>query len=414
MSASGLDEFTNYQEIAYQSIQGFGTDDGHWQFIASPLTENVEPDEIDKMISEANAYDFYYFDQTENAEWRNYKANSFNLVNGQGYLYANAENVNLIFKGEFNEDEMKNEELVYDAKATLAGWNLVGNPFPVNAYANRSYYVMNEDGTAIEPTTVSSATAIAPCMGIMVKAETTDESVTFSKTALETQGQNNGLLQIVLSKVVEPAETPTLRQAQGPALLDKAIVSFNASDALEKFVFNEDNAKLYIPQNGKDYAIAAIGKDVAHNVSTDICFKAAKNGQYTLSVNPENIELDYLHLIDNMTGADIDLLASPTYTFNATTGDYASRFRLVFSGQVDEPSAPDQPFAYYADDQIILTGIRGNASEASLQIIDVMGRVVASFGAHTRCVPTAGMPAGVYVLRFISGNDVKTQKIVVR
>ena len=31
-----------------------------------------------------------------------------------------------------------------------------------------------------------------------------------------------------------------------------------------------------------------------------------------------------------------------------------------------------------------------------------------------RCVPTSGMTAGVYVLRLINGNDVKTQKIVVR
>jgi hypothetical protein len=31
-----------------------------------------------------------------------------------------------------------------------------------------------------------------------------------------------------------------------------------------------------------------------------------------------------------------------------------------------------------------------------------------------RNVSTSGMPAGVYVLRLINGNDVKTQKIVVR
>jgi hypothetical protein len=41
--------------------------------------------------------------------------------------------------------------------------------------------------------------------------------------------------------------------------------------------------------------------------------------------------LDYLHLIDNLTGADVDLLQMPEYTFTAKTTDYASRFRLVFS-----------------------------------------------------------------------------------
>ena len=50
----------------------------------------------------------------------------------------------------------------------------------------------------------------------------------------------------------------------------------------------------------------------------------------------ENVEMDYLHLIDNMTGEDVDLLAgastgSATYTFEAKTTDCASRFRLVFA-----------------------------------------------------------------------------------
>ncbi len=46
--------------------------------------------------------------------------------------------------------------------------------------------------------------------------------------------------------------------------------------------------------------------------------------------------------------------------------------------------------------------------------MDVLGRVVASHGGHTRCVPAFGMPQGVYVLRLISGNEVKTQKIVIQ
>ena len=171
------------------------------------------------MLPTTGTYDLYRFDQSENAEWQNYKANSFNLVNGQGYLYANAEEVNLIFKGEFNEEETKEVGLAYDANAALPGWNLVGNPFPVSAYANRSYYVMNEDGTAIEPVAVSMETVIPVCTGVMVKADNTGETVTFSKTA--PSGQNNqGVLHIAV------AQTNT----RGNVVEDKAIVSFNAGD----------------------------------------------------------------------------------------------------------------------------------------------------------------------------------------
>ena len=192
-------------------------------------------------------------------EWQNYKflenTPNFFLTNGQGYLYANAEDVNVIFKGEFNEDETKEVELAYDADADFAGWNLVGNPFPVSAYANRSYYTMNEDGRAVEPNAVSSATAIPACTGVMVKADDQGETVVFNTTAPETVS-NQGGLRIALSQVVDRGGVST----GSTTLQDKAIVSFNAGDRLEKFVFNKDNARISIPQDGKDLAIACAEK----------------------------------------------------------------------------------------------------------------------------------------------------------
>ena len=71
-----------------------------------------------------------------------------------------------------------------------------------------------------------------------------------------------------------------------------------------------------------------------------VSFKAKENGTYTISVDVDNVEMAYLHLIDNLTGADVDLLPllrgtggltqPATYTFTANTTDDASRFRLVF------------------------------------------------------------------------------------
>ena len=381
--------------MAYTTISGYGEDEGNYRFIASPKMGNTAPATVNNMITETD-YDLYRFDQSENAEWRNYKANNFTLTNGQGYLYANAEDVNLIFKGEFNENETKEVELAYDANADLSGWNLVGNPFPVSAYANRSYYVMNEDGTAIEPVAVSMGTVIPFCTGMMVKADNTGETVTFSKTAPET-AVNQGVLQIAVAQANQRGAST------GSATVDKAIVSFNAGDRLEKFVFNEDNAIISITQGGKDFAIANAEK----MGEMPLNFKAVKNGQYTLLVNPEGAKMEYLHLIDNMTGTDIDLLASPSYTFDAETTDYASRFRLVFSASGDA-DGDNEDFAFVSNNDIIING------EGTVQVIDMTGRIIVSVDEGTRCIPTAGMTSGVYVLRLINGNDVKTQKIVVR
>lgn len=402
-TAANWSNYTNWIfPMSYTTISAHGESD-RWRFIASPLADSIAPTVVDNMITESN-YDLYRFDQTENAEWRNYKANNFNLVNGQGYLYANAEDVNLIFKGNFNEDETKNVKLIYDANASFAGWNLVGNPFPCNAYANKSYYTMNEDGSAIEPVAVSMETAIPACTGIMVKAENTGESVTFSKTAPET-AVNQGVLQIVLSQLApEPVEGSKGGVSTGSTTaLDKAIVSFNAGDALEKFVFNKDNAKLYIPQSDKDLAIACTDKQGEMPLN----FKATKNGEYTITIHPEVVELDYLHLVDNLTGVDVDLLVTPAYTFTAKTSDYASRFKLVFS--VCEDAVDDnENFAFVTNKDIIITG------EGIAQVIDMRGRVIVSVDEGTRCISTVGMTPGVYVLRLLDRNDVKTQKIVIQ
>jgi hypothetical protein len=61
-----------------------------------------------------------------------------------------------------------------------------------------------------------------------------------------------------------------------------------------------------------------------------INFKAAHDGTYTLMFEKEDLELKSLHRIDNLTGDVIDLLAMPSYTFEAKTTDHASRFKLVF------------------------------------------------------------------------------------
>ena len=136
-------------------------------------------------------------------------------------------------------------------------------------------------------------------------------------------------------------------------------------------------------------------------------FKAEKDGTYTITVNTENVEANYLHLIDNLTGMDTDLLSTPSYTFNATTSDYASRFKLVFSMNNNEDMSQANSFAYINNGEIIIS----NEGRATLQVIDVLGRIVSSEEINGECrISTNGMTAGLYILN-LNGM---TQKIVVR
>ena len=383
-------------------VAGYGDSDGGYVLLASPIG-TVNPENVTHMLE--NSFDLYDFDQnpSNGLEWRNYKANPFNLEAGKGYLYANSEDVLLIFPC---ETYTGSGEVTLNKTEGIdwSGWNLVGNPFGQMAYIvdGREFYTMNADGSELIPAT---STSIEAMEGIFVIADEDGETMTFTTE----EPDNNGRSMLALN----------ISQGRGPStgswttVIDRAIVRFGEGRQLPKFQMWGNSTKVYIQQDNRDYAVV----NAENEGEMPISFKAKENGTYTLSFSSENMAFDYLHLIDNMTGADIDLLHSqnviagedpqsltPMYTFTAKTTDYASRFKLVFvSGNAND----DNDFAFISNGNIIVNG------EGVLQIVDLMGRIVVSTDV-ARNVSTSGMTAGVYVLRLINGNDVKTQKIVVR
>ena len=394
-------------------IAGYGDGNDKWAFIASPLTANTDPTTVQNLIS-ASEYDLYQLNPGT-MMWENYKqhegnaASGFSLENGRGYLYATQSEQAIKFSGAnasaYNLDNTKEVTL-------QQGFNLVGNPFPRAAYINRSYYTLNSDGSAVS--TTPSTEYIPPCHAVVVEA-TNSESLTFSTKPLAQQSTgNNGGLQIALSQTV------ATRGGAEAKTIDNAIVTFNEGMELGKFYFGNQNANIYIPQDNKDYAIAysnGIGE-------VPINLKAHKNGLYTLTVSEtvnyqlSTVNLKYLHLIDNLTGNDVDLLQTPSYTFNATTTDYESRFKLVFATEGDGPSTGSGTFAFIdANGNIIVTAGPSTGSGTSiLQVFDALGRQVFAKELSTvnYQLSTANFPAGVFVLRLINGDSVRTQKIIVK
>ena len=389
-------------ELIKLTVAGFGNTDGKWIFVASPVVRDLGPKEVGNFVlNRPSDYDLYRFNQEAEAEWENYKnaehTEGFVLENGKGYLYARKNKGDVVFQGPFSEETETTVELAYNESATWKGWNLVGNPFPVPAYVNRNYYKMNAEGTGVEPVNVEENDApIDVCMGIMVQAGGSGETVVFSTTPFERQGGDRGNLSIVLSQ-----------NTRGNAVQDKAIVSFNEGNRLGKFYFGNSNANLYIPQGEKEFAIA----DAEKQGEMPLNFKAKMDGEYTISVDPGNVEMDYLHLIDHLTGADVDLLANPSYTFSAKADGYAARFRLVFSANnAQEMADENETFAFISDGNLIVNGT------GTLQVFDALGHQLLTKDLSTaNCqLSTANFNTGVYTLRLIKGGDMKTQKILVR
>ena len=372
--------------------------DGGYYLLTNPTLDEQDPEALGMT---ANNHDLYWFNQSEELEWRNYKQETFNLANGIGYLYANSESTDINFNGVLNPAGTDiSVPLTYDANASFAGFNLVGNPFVCNAYLadGRDFYILDDVGAEVTLSTITNS--IAPMQGVFVQAAADESELAFSTTE-PTPGR---ALNMSLTRN---------DGSRGSSIIDNARIRFGDGRGMEKFQLNPSHSKLYIPQEGKDYAVVNVGRDAACHVYTiPVNFKAEENGTYTLGFSTEAVEFNYLHLVDNLTGADVDLLAlrqaqgPAEYTFEAKTGDFASRFKLVFSTICGDADG-DNDFAFIFNGNIIVNG------EGTLQVIDMMGRVIASTDV-ARNVSTSGMTPGVYVLRLIYGDDVKTQKIIIK
>ena len=125
-------------------------------------------------------------------------------------------------------------------------------------------------------------------------------------------------------------------------------------------------------------------------------------GKYTLSYKA-NGNFSYLHVIDRLTGDDVDMLLDGTYSFIASPSDNPDRFIVKLSYNNGNNIIESETFAYQNGNDIIIDG------EGDLQVFDVTGRVVKT--QRMNGIQTINLNSqGVYIFRL---NE-KTQKIVVK
>ena len=369
----------------------------NWYTIASPV-KGIAPGDVTNLIqAEPTNYDLYYYDEV-NRIWKNHKANTIaNLTNGKGYLYWNSTGAEIAFPGELNSNDVEIDVTV-SGTGNLAGFNLIGNPFSHNIYKGAAgcailntyskavlsagFYRLSNSGSW--DASLDDGSAIKPGEGILVKATTAGVvTITNTASAPSSKANNDYIKFIVANSQYE----------------DATYALFNDEAGLDKINHrNADIPMVYIPQNGHNYAIATMSDETqAFNLN----FKAMTAGQYTLSFKAEG-NYSYLHVIDRLTGEDIDMLLDGEYTFIASPRDDENRFivRLRYNANCN---VEGDIFAYQNGSDIIVNG------EGELHIFDVMGRMIGT--QHINGVQTINVNAqGVYIFKL---NE-KTQKIVVR
>ena len=368
-------------------INGYASQTTGWHLIASPLAGQIDVDDVEHM--QDNEFDLYRFNQAANAEWENWKADGtdhyhFNLESGRGYLYANSGDVTLTFTG---TPYVGNGSvwITNTHYVEFEGWNLVGNPFSVEATIDQEdFYRMNDDGSEI---VLSTGNTVNPMEGIFVHTDFSGGYVTFSRYSQTAKGNNGNDASLVIN----------LSKGNRGSVIDRAIVRFDSESRMTKLQIFDGSTKLYIPQGGTDYAIAYSNRQG----EIPLNFKAKELGQYTISF--EGTDLNNIELIDLLENLVIDLGENPSYTFIGSPADRQARFIIKFeNSEVTESSAT---FAYQNGSDIIITG------EGELQIFDLMGRMVAKqYINGVENWRAASVQTGIYILKL---NE-KTQKIIVK
>ena len=341
------------------------------------------------------SYDMFAYDEAAQM-WRTQKnenATGFDkMYQGQGYIYRNSGN-ELSFVGNTNVGEIDyHQTITKTGTGDLAGFNLIGNPYThsitkgsgkaiYNANFSEGFYVLEDDAWV----TYSDGDEIKANQGILIKTSADVENFQIKDVKYVAPAKSNG---DNIKFIVSNGQS----QDVAYALFDKGI-------GLDKINHRSpDVPMLYINQDGQDYAIATMSDDTK---TFNLNFKAGKMGKYTLSFNA-NDHFNYLHLIDLLTGEDVDMLLEKEYSFIATPNDKDNRF-IVKLGYNAANNANNDIFAYQNGNDIVVEG------EGELQVFDVTGRQVKT--QRINGVQTINLNTqGVYIFKL---ND-KVQKVVVR
>lgn len=357
---------------------------GDWYTIASPLAANIATNTVSHLTTDNSGYDLYRYDEASSM-WENIKAHGdfTQLEVGRGYLYWNADGVDIEFAGKLRNDSVT-YDLTADGTGTYKGMNLIGNPFSQDITVNNITGATLTGGYVLSQAGAWSAeiTEFKPCQGFLVQVDAA-KTITISKSDAKSRANRNYIAFTVANSQYK----------------DLTYAMFEEGLGLNKI--NHRNASipmLYIAQNDENYAIATMSEETQ---SFNLNFKAMTTGQYTLSFKAEG-NYDYLHVIDRLTGEDIDMLLDGEYSFIASPSDNDARF-IVKLGYNANSNTENDIFAYQNGNDIIVNG------EGELQVFDVTGRMV--MNQHMNGAQTVNVPSqGVFIFKL---NE-NVQKIVVR
>ena len=401
------------------------------------------------------SFDFYFYSE-EYSHWINFKRegksgfydhwhqnetademhlnipydNEEEMKVGKGYLMAVSEPSILMADGVLNTGNVSAQVTrtqLYGYEEPLMGVNMVGNPYQsyldVDEFLTQNglntYYILDADAEGYIARVAGGSTPdnpedfvvnynapqyLHPHQAFFVRVQSSTP-LTFNKdmrsvtanSAFRKEAPHYAMVNMICSDAQGRNDIATIELDRPEMGGGEKIKGLRSGDANIWFSLGEQDLQV---------AFAPVGTS-----SAPLRFKAYNDGVYTLRWNMANADFHYMHLIDNITGANIDCLTASEYVFEGKTTDYSSRFRLVFDftgveENEDASSASQENFAFQSGDEVVVNG------EGVLEVFDINGHKVMGCEIHNGqsrvALPTVAN--GMYVLRLTDAKQVKVQK----
>ncbi|MFP4468895.1 MAG: T9SS type A sorting domain-containing protein [Bacteroidales bacterium] len=422
-----------------------------WQMISGP----VDMDILGSDFAPGESDDFYMYYDQDPGIWVNFKNRfvkdidiAFNdndanggteFVPGRGYLVSYDVGENKEFSGDLNANAVPFALDVNDPESDKSGaakswtyepgWNLIGNPYAsyidwdavvagnpgLLAENHAQVYDHNEGGGGdyVHPTTLK------PKQGFFVLAENAG-NLTF---------ENTHQVHAPVGKSHKVAAQDMLRlniahedyYSQTSVFLNpEASEDHDRYDASKMFSFNPDMPQIYSSTaDGRMVAINSL-PEIHEELVIPVGVRLPSEGEYTISLSEElgAFSSSPVYLVDHEAEKEVLLSEAGLYTFNvqnATEDSGANRFELRFGDAPTDTDIPEEETgmkAWAVDHALYL---ETSHPQTEVTVYDIQGRQMKQHrmdaGSEQLQLNTA---PGMYFVQMVSGNKVKTTKVVIR
>jgi hypothetical protein len=334
--------------------------------------------------------------------------------------------------GALNNSDYYIDTLDYTSGAALAGFNLLGNPYPsalnwnsnwsmsnlsgwMMIYDNGIYRGYNTDGN-----TYNGGTPIIPStQGFWVRALGPVSNITIPKSQ---RVHNSQAFYKDSSEQDFPAVCLT-SEINGMTDETKLIFSPQANSGpdplfeLEKFENVNEAPTLFTLSEGKEFAVNYLPEDY-NNLTIPVGFKTGQEGVYQIKLAEiENLPANvHVYLEDLKEENIIELYENSFYEFVFSPIDETHRFNLIFKdGYFGTAELTMNEINVYSCKNVVYIQLPED-QKAEIHIYDLMGKEVMVSQSSDEAINAIEITAGTgyYLVYVQTGDQFVTEKVFIR